>query len=164
MSLYLLVRAHVVGNWQRLLRYCGTSVVGVVVGQTILRVCYDLLGWSGLVSNLVAFVIANIPVYHLNRSWVWDRFGPSRWRREVLPFWLISLAGLALSSITVGIVDRVTDNGWFITAASVGAFGTVWLVKYALLDQYLFGPSDDDDFSEGALEMVDDGPQSAGVR
>ena len=164
MSLIVLVRAHVMDNWRRLLRYSGTSAVGVVLGQTILRVCYDLLGWSGLVSNLVAFLIANIPVYHLNRSWVWDRYGPSQWGREVLPFWLVSLAGLALSSLTVGLVDAVTNNGWFISAASVGAFGTVWLVKYAVCDQYLFGPPIHDDPSEGNLEREEDGTQSAGVR
>ncbi len=138
-SWLLAVFSHVVNNWSRLLRFGGVSMVGVVVGQTILRVGYDLLGWSALVSNLVAFVIANIPVYHLNRSWVWDRVGPSHWVREVLPFWLVSLAGLALSSLAVGLVDRVSDNGWFITLSSVGAFGTVWLVKYAVCDRYLFG-------------------------
>ena len=164
MSLLSLVRAHISDNWDRLLRYSGTSAVGVVLGQTILRVCYDLFGWSGLVSNLVAFLIANIPVYHLNRSWVWDRYGRSRWGRELLPFWLVSLAGLALSSLAVGLVDRVTDNGWFITAASVGAFGTVWLVKYAVCDKYLFGTPLDEDPPENSRAMVEDGTKSAGVR
>ena len=165
MSLLILVRAHITDNRVRLLRYCGTSAVGVVLGQTILRVCYDLFGWSGLVSNLLAFLIANIPVYHLNRSWVWDRYGPSRWGREVLPFWMVSLAGLALSSLTVGLVDAVTNNGWFISAASVGAFGTVWLVKYAVCDQYLFGPPPEDgEPSEPNQEMANDGTKSAGIR
>ena len=165
MSLIVSVRAHVTDNWPRLLRYSGTSAVGVVLGQTILRVCYDLFGWSGLVSNLVAFLIANIPVYHLNRLWVWDRFGRSRWGREVLPFWLVSLAGLALSSLTVGLVDAVTNNGWFISAASVGAFGTVWLVKYAVCDQYLFGtPIENSGPSEPKQEMADDGSHPTGVR
>lgn len=165
MSLLVLVRAHVKDNWPRLLRYSGTSAVGVVLGQTILRVCYDLFGWSGLVSNLVAFLVANIPVYHLNRSWVWDRYGRSQWGREVLPFWLVSLAGLALSSLTVGLVDAVTNNGWFISAASVGAFGTVWLVKYAVCDRYLFGtPIEDGGPSGPNQEMANDGSHSTGVR
>ena len=165
MSLFVLARAHIMNNWRRLLRYCGTSAVGVVLGQTILRVCYDLLDWSGLVSNLVAFVIANIPVYFLYQGWVWDRSGPTRWGRVVLPFWLVSLAGLALSSLAVGLVDAATDNGWYITAASVGAFGTVWLVKYAVCDRYLFGaPLEGDVTSERAPELAGDGSQSAGVR
>jgi len=151
-------------NWPRLLRYSGTSAVGVILGQTILRVCYDLFGWSGLVSNLVAFAVANIPVYHLNRSWVWDRCGRSKWRREVLPFWLVSLAGLALSSLAVGLVDAATNNGWFISAASIGAFGTVWLVKYAVCDQYLFGSILDNDSSLNNLEPQNDGSQPSGVR
>ncbi|MCQ3810413.1 MAG: GtrA family protein [Acidimicrobiia bacterium] len=165
MSLIVSVRAHFTDNWPRLLRYSGTSAVGVVLGQTILRVCYDLIGWSGLVSNLVAFLIANIPVYHLNRSWVWDRYGRSQWGREVLPFWLVSLAGLALSSLTVGLVDAVTNNGWFISAASVGAFGTVWFVKYAVCDRYLFGPPlEDDSNAEPLREAADDGSHSTGIR
>ncbi|MCY3635282.1 MAG: GtrA family protein [bacterium] len=165
MSLIDSARAHVMDNWQRLLRYCGTSAVGVVVGQTILRVCYDLLGWSGLVSNLVAFVIANIPVYLLYRGWVWNSDGPTQWGRVVLPFWLVSLAGLALSSLAVGLVDAATDNGWYITAASVAAFGTVWLVKYAVCDRYLFGTLvEGDGPSERASELAGDGTQSAGVR
>lgn len=165
MSLLVLARAYVTDNWQRLLRYCGTSAVGVVLGQTILRVCYDLLGWSGLVSNLVAFIIANIPVYFLYRGWVWNSDGPTQWGRVVLPFWLVSLAGLAVSSLAVGLVDATTDNGWYITAASVAAFGTVWLAKYALCDQYLFGaPAEDDETTRTCLEMSGDGTHSAGVR
>lgn len=165
MSLIVSARGHVLDNWRRLLRYCGTSAVGVVLGQTILRVCYDLFGWSGLVSNLVAFVIANIPVYFLYRGWVWDDNGPTQWGRVVLPFWLVSLAGLALSSLAVGLVDAATDNGWFITAASVGAFGTVWLVKYAVCDRYLFGTlAEGEGPAERALESAGDGTQSAGVR
>lgn len=165
MSLLVSARAHIMDNWQRLLRYCGTSVVGVVLGQTILRVCYDLLGWSGLVSNLVAFIIANIPVYFLYRSWVWDGDGPTQWGRVVLPFWLVSLAGLGLSSLAVGLVDAATDNGWYITAASVAAFGTAWLVKYAVCDRYLFGtPGEGDGSTVASLETAGDGTQSAGVR
>ena len=165
MSLRVLVRAHVMQNWRRLLRYCGTSAVGVVLGQTILRLCYDLLGWSGLVSNLVAFVIANIPVYFLYRGWVWNSDGPTQWGRVVLPFWLVSLAGLALSSLAVGLVDAATDNGWYITAASVAAFGAVWLVKYAVCDRFLFGvPLEGDVPPERAPELAGDGTQSAGIR
>lgn len=165
MPLFVLARAHIMANRRRLLRYSGTSAVGVVLGQTILRVCYDLFGWSGLLSNLVAFLVANIPVYHLNRTWVWDRYGRSKWGREVLPFWLVSLAGLALSSLTVGLVDQATDNGWFITAASVGAFGTVWLVKYAVCDKYLFGPPAEGDHPSGSTaDKAEDGTQSTGVR
>jgi len=165
MPLFVLVRAHVVDNWPRLLRYCGTSAVGVVLGQTILRVCYDLLGWSGLVSNLVAFVIANIPVYFLYRGWVWDSDGSTQWGRVVLSFWLVSLAGLALSSLAVGLVDAATDNGWYLTTASVAAFGTVWLVKYAVCDRYLFGNLvEGDGLSEQASHVAGDGTQSAGVR
>ena len=83
----------------------------------------------------------------------------------VLPFWLVSLAGLALSSLAVGLVDASTDNGWYITAASVAAFGTVWLVKYAVCDQYLFGaPLEGDVPSEQTSELASDGTQSAGVR
>ena len=73
-----------------------------------------------------------------------------------------------LANVTVplvGLVDAATDNGWFITAASVGAFGTVWLVKYAVCDQYLFGSaSEGDGISERASELAGDGTQSAGVR
>ena len=165
MSLLISARAHVVDNWRRLLRYCGTSAVGVVLGQTILRVCYDLFGWSGLVSNLVAFVIANIPVYFLYQGWVWDSSGPTQWGRVVLPFWLVSLAGLALSSLAVGLVDAATDNGWYITAASVGSFGAVWLVKYAVCDRYLFGTLvEGESPTVVPLEAAKDGTQSAGVR
>jgi len=82
----------------------------------------------------------------------------------VLPFWLVSLAGLALSSLAVGLVDAATNNGWFISAASIGAFGTVWLVKYAVCDQYLFGSILDNDSSLNNLEPQDDGSQPSGVR
>ena len=55
-------------------------------------------------ANVVAVCCGIVPSYLANRRWVWGRAGRSDMLREVVPFWVLSLAGLALSTIAVACV------------------------------------------------------------
>lgn len=134
------------GAGRRKLRYAAGSVASAVLGQAVLMVAFGVLRWSAVVANLVAFVAAAMASYHLNRLWVWGRNGPSRFWREVVPFWLLAATGLAASTTAIVAADdrvaRVTANHAARTAgvmvASAGVVVVLWLVKFLILDRYVF--------------------------
>jgi putative flippase GtrA len=103
---------------------------------------------AAVLANVMTTALATIPSYQLNRRWTWSRTGSSNVWREVVPFWAMSFAGLAASTVTVGIADRwavrahvtgVLHTGT-ILAGHLGGFGLLWIVQFAILDRVVFSP------------------------
>jgi putative flippase GtrA len=120
------------------LRYSSVSFVGIVLTQALLVLFYKGIGWDAWVSNFVAVMISTFPVYLLNRAWVWHKHDAHSLTREVLPFWGMSLLGLVLSTVGVGIVSKYTDSALAASATSVASFGVLWVGKFILLEKVLF--------------------------
>ncbi|MDE0803941.1 MAG: GtrA family protein [Acidimicrobiales bacterium] len=125
-------------EWWRALRYSAVSVVGIVITQTLLVGAHGVLGLAPIVANVAAVSVAALPVFLLNRAWVWQRSGRSSFRREVVPFWGFTLAGLALSTVAVAATASVTESTPLIAAANIGAFGVLWVAKFFVLDEVVF--------------------------
>lgn len=129
-----------------------TSAVGVVVGQGLLLIFSGPLGWPGVASNLAAVAISSVPVYLIYRGWVWRKRGRNRVLAEVLPFWLMTLLGLVMSTAFVAIADRRSDSPFIYVLASSAGFGVVWVAKFFVLDRFIFLPVDEaPEPDEGAL-------------
>jgi putative flippase GtrA len=126
----------------KLVRYSMASVVGVVLGQSLLQLCLQVFEWSAVSSNLVAVVISTGPVYLVNRYWVWKKKDKNSIRKEMVPFWGMALAGLAMSSLFVWLVDERTDSALAISAANLAGFGVLWVAKFLVLEKVLFAESD----------------------
>lgn len=129
-----------------LLRYSAVSIVVLGVDQVVLFVCFAVLGWSTTQSNLFAFALLTGPAFFVNRRWVWeDNTAGSRLMTQVLPFWLLGIAGLLLSIWTTGVVaanssifsDRYVQ-AIFVNIASIGAYGIVWALKFVVLTTVVF--------------------------
>jgi len=120
------------------LRYCGVSIVNVTVGLSVLAVCHGVLGWPAVGANLAAWMVGTGPAYLLSRAWVWQRTGPHRLGGEVATFWIMALAGLALSSSAVAIIELLADSTVLVLAANLGAYGSVWVAKYIFLDRVMW--------------------------
>ena len=72
---------------------------------------------------------------------------------EIAPFWILAFAGLALSTVTVGVVDGIFGGTLSVQLANASAFGALWIVRFLVLDRLLWGdavngpddePSDDE--------------------
>ena len=125
---------HVVGLVKtKGLRYCLVAAVNVVVGQTLLFVLQSSMrpSWA----NVIAVALSSVPAYYMNRSWVWGKRGKSHWKKEVLPFWLFTVAGLALSTIAIWVVHKFTDGKLVINFIQLVAFGILWVVRFFVLDR-----------------------------
>ena len=130
------------GKGELAVRYSMVSVFGVVFTQLELAIALGLLDLDPTMSNVVAVMICAVPVFFLNKRWVWNVDGKVSVRREIIPFWVFTGAGLALSTLLVAVAESYSDSTLLIMAASVGGFGILWVAKFLFLDKIMFGHSE----------------------
>ena len=130
---------------QRLLRYMGVTVVNTIVGQTVLFVFHAVIGLPGMIANACAVAISTIPAYLLSRNYVWEQpKGDHSVGGEIAPFWMLAFAGLALSTAVVGVVDGIFGGTWSVQIANASAYGTLWIVRFLVIEHLLWGDSVED--------------------
>ena len=129
----------------KLIRYSMVSVMGVAITQALLVVGHAVVGLGPATANTVAVLCAALPVFLVNRTWVWKVAGPSSLQREIAPFWAFTIAGLMLSTFAVGTAASMTDSTLALSAANLGAFGVLWVLKFFVLDAVVFATADGDD-------------------
>jgi putative flippase GtrA len=129
---------------QRVARCLSVSVGTTLLSAAVLVALTLGAGVPAGMSNVIAVCCGIVPSYLANRGWVWDRHGRSSWSREVVPFWVLSLGGLMLSTVAVRVVASATAS-WSsavravaLPAANLSAFAALWVVQFALLDRVLF--------------------------
>lgn len=127
------------------LRYSMVSVVGVVVTQAVLVLMVGILDVDPTWSNVTAVSVAAVPAFVLNKRWVWSRDGKVSVRREVLPFWVFTLAGLLLSTLLVTLAKGISESTLIVMAANIAGFGVLWVAKFLFLDQIMFGRAEIDE-------------------
>jgi putative flippase GtrA len=133
--------------WRRLVRYSAVSAVATVVGNVALIGFFYFGDWSARPASIGSCVVAGVPSYYLNRRWVWRKSGRSHVRREVTPFWIMTFAGLALSTWLVGYAESYgrdhfssrAEQTALVSATSLFAFGILWLVKFVAFERFMFG-------------------------
>ena len=133
------------GRGELAIRYSMVSVFGVVFTQLQLAVYVGLLDLDPTASNVAAVMICAVPVFFLNKRWVWNVDGKVSVRREIVPFWVFTGAGLLLSTGLVAIAENVSDSTLLVMLASVSGFGILWVAKFLFLDQIMFGHSERDE-------------------
>ncbi len=123
----------------KFIRYCGVSVFNVVLGQSLLLFFFKVVGMRAINANLLAVAVGTLPSYYLARRYVWAKTGKHSLTREVLPFWGLNGLGTLLSTLAVHGAEVATGGNFIaVQAASIGAWFTVWVVKYLLLDRAIF--------------------------
>ena len=131
---------------QRVRRCMTVSVFTTVISVSTLLAFTLLFGVEAWIANVIATSLATVPSFHLNRRWTWARRDPAHPLREVLPFWLLAFAGLALSTVTVGIADSWATHAHLpaalqegaIIGGHLGGFTLLWVAQFVILDRVLF--------------------------
>ena len=151
---------------RRAIRYVTTSGFGVVTTQALLFFLLHAVEMPPVAANLLAVSVVSIPAFMLNKYWVWRKKGRAHMRREVIPFWMFTVAGWVLSTFFVILVVNATKtpanpdgNKLAVQAANIMGFGVLWVLKYLFLDKIMFGakhhtPYDEDmEREEAALDL-----------
>jgi putative flippase GtrA len=117
------------------LRYVLVSLLNVANHQVLLAIANSGWEWSGGRANVFAAVVAAVPAYLLSRYWVWEARGSHSLRAEILPFWIIALIGLVLSTLLAEVADRVFGSGLPVALASIAGYTVVWVMKFLILEK-----------------------------
>jgi putative flippase GtrA len=131
---------------RQLLRYGTVSIVATTTSLVVLGILVATRSLSPGWANVAATAVGSVPSFELNRRWVWQRDGRASTWREIVPFAALSAAGLALSTAAVSLAGRWTElvalagagRTLAIQGASLVAFGSLWLLQFAILDRVLF--------------------------
>lgn len=118
-------------------RFTMVSAVAVTTNQVFLF-AFQAAGMAPTLANFISVTIGCGPSYMGNRYWVWGKRGRNHFWREVFPFWAMALIGLLFSTLLIAIVSNWTDNVIAINATNLVAFGSLWFVKFLVLDRVLF--------------------------
>jgi len=122
------------------------SLVATATSLTVLGVLVSTTAIPAGLANVIATAVGTFPSFELNRRWVWRRTGRRSMKAELVPFWMLSFTGLALSTLTVTLAatwaDSVGLDGFTRTAvielANVAAWGSLWVAQFVILDRFLF--------------------------
>jgi len=125
-------------------RYFLGSVITTVISFVTLTILFGVVHrWGAVTCTVIANVVATIPAYWLNRTWTWGKTGRSDTWREVLPFWVASLAGIAISMVTAAMaadfaqVHHIHRFGQtvLVDGANLAAYGVLFIGKYLLFER-----------------------------
>lgn len=142
------------GRGSLAIKYSMASVVGVTLTQLLLVLFVGIFTWHPVGSNVAAVSLTSVPVFFLNKRWVWSADGRVSLRREVAPFWMFTLAGLLLSTALVALAHAASDSKLLVMAANLTGFGVLWVAKFLFLDQIMFGHAQRDEVLSQELPAV----------
>ncbi len=85
---------------RKLIRFTSVSVISTVVSNVVILIVYGLKLIPGEVyATIFGNLVATVPAYQLNRTWTWGKRGRSHFRKEIVPFWTMSLLGISFSTL-----------------------------------------------------------------
>ena len=123
---------------RKLIRFTLVSAVSTVTSFAAISLLYGLkiipgILWATLVGNL----IASLPAYNLNRRWTWGKRGRSHWRKEILPFWIMTALGIGVSQLGALLARHEVKthhlshlvNTGLVAGANLVSFAIFWVLK-----------------------------------
>jgi putative flippase GtrA len=120
-------------------RFAIVSLVSLVTGHILLYGIHVWMGQDPVPSNIASTAINTVLVFFANRRWVWNVQDRVSFRREVVPFGLLALLGLAVSTLLVWITAETIGEGLWVNLANIVGFGLVWIARFFLLDRWVYG-------------------------
>jgi len=128
----------------KLLRYAAVSIVCTSVSVLALAVLVGVLAAPATWANFGVVGAMILPAFELSRRWVWPSHGSGWPWNQIVPFGVLSLSALALSTLAVHYAAVATAHSprstrtLAVEAATLSAFAVLWLVQYIVNDRVLF--------------------------
>ena len=129
---------------KKLIRFTAASAITSAVSLSTILVVYGFHIITGIISaTLFGNIVAILPSYYLTRAWAWGKRGKSHWRKEVLPYWLMSFAGIAFSLLGATWVKGFVHshdldhsvNTVLVAGMNLVSFAAFWILKIVLFNR-----------------------------
>jgi putative flippase GtrA len=125
-------------------RFVFASVASTAVSFTVISLVYGLKVIRGEVdATLYGNLVGAIPSYSLNRRWVWRKSGKSHLRKEVTPFCILTLLGIAFSIVVAAHAHLlIHEHQWshltntaVVDGANLASVGVFWILKFLVFSR-----------------------------
>ena len=131
---------------QSLAPYIGmvAKTVFVPVGQILVQVLGSVFDGNYTKASIVASGILTVPNFFANRHFVWRVVNRDNMRTQVLVFWTAAMLGVTLATLLTFAVENVMIDAAPLAKrvavffAQLTGFGIVWVIRYLILDRWLF--------------------------
>lgn len=130
---------------KKIIRFTSVSAISTVVSNTTIIVVYGLKIIKGEVyATVFGNLVATLPSYYLNRTWTWGKKGKSHIRREIIPFWSMSLLGISFSMLGGAYAGQLVARhpDWphlvatmIVAFANLASFGVFWVLKLKVFNR-----------------------------
>lgn len=147
----------------RLLRYGFVSLLATAAGAVLLAF-FLRLGVQPFWANAFAVTLPVTPVYFLHRVLTWSDRTDVDDRTGLQTFWMFAVGGAAASTFAVAAVGLATTWPPALVATQLLVYGSLWIVRYLVLDAVVFRAADTASSADVAA-VIDTPPEPAtGVR
>ncbi len=120
-------------------KFLVVALVAAIVDFGLANVLAFVVDVDTVVASGVALCLASAVNFALNRSWTFDRHGKVDLVREVVPFALVALVVLGMTSAVVWLAGYWFGKSVLIfNAARVTGLGLMWLAKFFVFRQWVF--------------------------
>ena len=130
---------------RKIIRFTSVSAISTVVSNTTIIFVYGLKIIKGEVyATVFGNLVATLPSYYLNRTWTWGKKGKSHIRREIIPFWTMSLLGISFSMLGGAYAGQLVSGhpDWphlvatlIVAFANLASFGIFWVLKLKVFNR-----------------------------
>ncbi len=118
----------------RVRRHAAVTLVATPVSNAFYFALLTASSLSPTISNVLTASLIGVPTYFANRRWVWGKRSTHSWSTEVFPYWVLTVAKVAISSAAVWALDQTGAANGTLVAGSFLANGVVWVARYRLLN------------------------------
>jgi putative flippase GtrA len=152
---------------RKIFRYTMVSVISTAVSTIVIVLVYGVGHLrSEVLSTIIGNAVATFPSYWLNRQWAWGKSGRSHFMKEVLPFWVMAVLGIAFSIIGAALAHRVGVHYKFshfeltltVLVANFLSFAVFWIVKLLVFNRLFKVELEEFDEHLTAEEMEEKSP------
>ena len=119
-------------------RFALVSLASLVTGHILLYGIHVWMSVDPVPSNIASTTLNTAIVFVANRRLVWNVDGEVSIRREVIPFALLAVLGLLVSTGLVWLVSTTIGEGLWVNAANLTGFGLVWIARFFILDRLIY--------------------------
>ena len=129
---------------RKMIRYTAVSGISTIVSFAVLFFTFGVFHvWSQVPSTIFANFVATFPSYYLNRTWAWGKSGRSHVMKEIVPFWMMSALGIAVSVVGAQVARHISlkynlAHLWstaLVLFANLASFGVFWVLKLLLFNK-----------------------------
>ncbi len=128
---------------RRWFRYIVTSGISTVLSEAVLLGLYAIGGvgafWAAMLANLVGAAQS----YLMSRYWIWPEANRERAGRQVVLYWLTSVASMLISSTVTQVSSQHAPEGQaahavVVGVAYVGTYALLWVAKFLVYQKVIF--------------------------